>query len=132
MDWRVYHIKAFPYLIPPKNKFLLVFQFEDGVRGFLINTGIPKFFKKRGLLPCIATIPCASNAFLDYDSHIDCSKFFSIEKYYLYNIVCAGVCNLTKHRVIKSILSCRTLTPIEKNHILAQYQAQYFNLDLEK
>lgn len=132
MDWRVYHIQNFNGVDPPKNKFILVFQFENSVRGFLINTNIPKFFEKRGLLPCIATIPSDSNEFLDYDSHIDCSKFFEIRGYYLYDQVCEEVCDLTKHRVIKSIMACKTLSPIEKSHILNSHQAKYFNLEFDK
>ena len=132
MDWKVFHIKNFPFAKPPKDKFLLVFQYENIIKGFPINSSVPTFIKSKKLLPCIAPICSDSNTFLDHDSFIDCTSLFDIENYYLYNEVCDEICDLSKHYVIKAILACRVLSSVEKMTILKAHQTKYFNLDLEK
>ncbi len=59
----------------PKPKFLLVARVGAETEGFVINSKIPPFIQsRRHLLDAQVSIDQASHTFLEYDSHIDCSK----------------------------------------------------------
>ncbi len=57
-----------------KNKFLVIVQ-TDPLWLLVINTSIHPYIQRNApLLACQVDIDCATHAFLDHDSHIDCSK----------------------------------------------------------
>lgn len=118
MNWRVYLVQNCPGVTPPKAKFLVVFDFETDIRGFLINSELHPILQKPHMRPCVADIPVASNSFLDYDSYINCSKLIRLNAGHLYDWK-GVVCEETQTNIITAVTACPVLNITEKRVILA-------------
>lgn len=120
-DWSVYYIYNCRDTTPPKNKFSVIFNFNDGLFDFLINSEISSFVKNRKyLLPCISDIQAASNDFLEYDSFIDCREIFdfSIDELVHHK---GEVSDETQQNIIKAVTACPVLELKFKNPLLSRY-----------
>ena len=117
MNWRVYRVENCPGVTPPKAKFLVVFEFEIDVRGFLINSNLHAILTQAHMQPCVARINHSTNQFLEYDSFIDCSKLVRLGVQHLYDHK-GSVCEQTKKNIIKAVTACPVLNLSEKKVIL--------------
>lgn len=115
MDWKVYLVENCPII--EKAKFLIVFEFPDGFRGFLINSKHHKLLQKNFNKVCVVSIKADSNPYLEYDSFVDCSKMIPLEIHHLY-LHKGDVCEETKANIINSILACPVLEQRHKTHLL--------------
>lgn len=117
MNWRVYRVEHCPGVTPPKTKYLVVFDFEVDVRGFLINSKLHGILQRSHLRPCVATIAAGSNNFLHHDSFVDCSKLIRLETHHLYDHK-GFVCEETRSNILKAVTACPVLSLSEKEVIL--------------
>lgn len=118
MDWRVYLVNNCP--IVEKTKFLIVFEFPDGVRGFLINSKHHDLLKKNHNKVCVVSILAETNLFLEYDSFVDCSKMIPLEVNHLYSLQ-GEVCEETRSKIIRSVLACPVLENKLKIHLTQEH-----------
>lgn len=118
MNWRVYRVENCPGVTPPKPKYLVVFDFDTDIRGFLINSELHGILKQKHMLPCVAEISSATNPFLHHNSFIDCSKLIRLSVNHLYDLK-GSVCEETKDRILKAVTACPVLNYKEKQLILS-------------
>ena len=79
--WRIFHIRNCPHTSPVKDKFVVIVCFDGEPLGFLINSAISNFIKKRPvLLNCQIPIKSSDYWFLDHDSYIDCSRIYPFDE----------------------------------------------------
>ncbi len=119
MNWRVYRVEKCPGVTPIKAKYLVVFDFEVDIRGFLINSRLHGILKKNHMKPCVAAISSDSNDFLHHNSFIDCSKLIRLEVHHLYDLK-GSVCEQTRSNIIKAVTACPVLSLSEKKVILGK------------
>ncbi|MEP1306519.1 MAG: hypothetical protein ABJK11_17250 [Balneola sp.] len=117
MNWRVYLVQNCPEITPPKAKYLVVFDFESDVRGFLINSNIHPILQKSHMRPCVADIPVATNKFLSHDSFINCSKLIKLDAGHL-NDLKGHTCPKTRVNILKAVTACPVLSLAQKKVIL--------------
>ncbi len=76
--WHVYFAPRCNHVRPyPKDKFVVVVHIDKNAMGFLINSKISDWLRKRpDLLTCEASILVEQHPFLDHDSYVDCRDIY--------------------------------------------------------
>ena len=121
MDWSVFHILDCQHTTPVKNKYTVIFSISGDFHGFLINSSIHSFIKRRKHLePCVVLVECITNNYLTHDSYIDCRGLYDFQGNQLNDHV-GTVCNDTKTKIMHAVLSCPVLELKYKNYLLANY-----------
>lgn len=118
--WHIYHVESCRHARPaPKSKFVAIVCYHSNFMGFLINTRIHPFIKRRpDLLACQAVIDVANHKFLDCDSYADCIELYEFEKSELNNH--RGIIGSKAKKAIKLAVSkSKTIAPYFKNLIIS-------------
>ena len=114
--WHIYHINKCRYTTPLKDKFVAVVCTNPNPHGFLINTGIAPFVKKRpDFLACQVMIEVSRYSFLAHNSYIDCSRLRSFKSGELHSI--QGINNNTRRGIRRVVSASRLLAPVHKKLI---------------
>jgi hypothetical protein len=111
--WQVYQVKDCPHTTPVKDKYCIIVCFDNEPLGFLINSSIGNFIKKRPVfLKHQIPITSAECSFLHHDSYIDCSCIYSFDDSLTYSG--RGNINASIQQQIKQIVTNSPL--ISKYH----------------
>ena len=111
--WHIYFINICRHTYPdPKDKFVAIVFRHLRPMGFLINSNIHPYLKKRrNLLAAQIPISAIDYGFLDHDSYINCAELFQFEmselKRYLQIID-----NRTKKEIKKAVANSDTIERI--------------------
>ncbi|GAG59274.1 unnamed protein product [marine sediment metagenome] len=114
--WHIYYVKKCRCTHPPKGKFVAVVCTSPNPYGFLVNSEIAPFIKKRPeFLASQVMIEVLRYSFLTHNSYIDCSRLRSFKSGELHSI--QNINNNTR-KAIKGIVSgSRLIEPIYKKLI---------------
>jgi len=115
------------FVVPPKNKFLLLVCRSDPPLLFMINSKIPEFVQQKpDLLSCQVKLCSSDYNFLSHDSFINCSEIinrFSEEA--IINQVLSDVGRIkgeinqtTRNEIIGVVKRARTISEYEKALII--------------
>lgn len=78
--WCVFYVKACQYTHPRKNKFVVIVCKDSDCMGFLFNSGIGDFVKKRPELnKCQLPVSKSDYHFLHHNSYIDCGRIYPFD-----------------------------------------------------
>ena len=79
--WHIYHVDSCRHTRPtPKPKFVVIVCADSKRMGFLINSKVHSYIKKRpSLLACQAVIEVLNHRCLNYDSYVDCVDLYEFE-----------------------------------------------------
>jgi hypothetical protein len=114
--WHIYHIKKCRYTNPPKSKYVAIVCSSPNPYGFLINTGISRFIKKRSeLIVGQVMIKALRYSFLAHDSYIDCSRLLSFKSGELHSI--QDINNNTRKAIKKVVSVSRLIPPVYRKLI---------------
>ena len=101
---------------PPKSKYIAIVCFHPNPHGFLINSKISAFIKKRKeLLASQVLITSKRYGFLGHDSYIDCGRLFSFRKSELSGV--QAIQNNTKNEIKSIVSTSKLIEPVYKELI---------------
>jgi hypothetical protein len=107
--WRVFRIDDCRYTNPPKFKYVFIVCKDDDYMGFLVNTGINPYIKKRSwLLECQVKLSQLEYGFLVHDSYLDCSQIYAFEDSELI-VGLELISNETKVEIQKVVSKAKTI-----------------------
>jgi len=117
--WHVYYVSNYRQMTPPKSKFVVIVCYDSKWLGFIINTDIHPFIKKRPhLLAGQASIKKEHDGFLFHDSWVNCTE--------LHNFVSDELDNgrgllsdETKAAIQKAVENTKTIEPRYQKMILS-------------
>jgi hypothetical protein len=116
--WHIYFVKNCAHTTPIKDKFVLIVFLGKNPRGFLINSNITNWIRKRPhLLACEAPILAAEHPFLKHDSCVDCHELYEFFEWELDKNM-GKVSEQAKASVLTAIQLCPSIERRYKNVIL--------------
>jgi hypothetical protein len=115
--WHIYHVKNCRHTTPPKDKLVIIACVSVKHMGFLINTDISPFVKKRpDLLACQVVIKASEHKCLKYDSYVHCAYIYPFEAAELCDIR-DPVSNQAKTEIKKAVALSKTIEKCYKKII---------------
>ena len=101
----------------PKDKFVVIVHFDTQPMGFLINSRVSNWLRKRPkLLACEASISSSEHPALDHDSFVDCRDLYSFHHWDLNDR--DPVSEQAKTNILEAIRVCPTIKRKYKQAIL--------------
>lgn len=78
--WCIFYVRDCRHTHPVKNKFVIIVCRDTYCMGFLFNTGIGEFVKKKPeLLKSQLPVKSSDYHFLHHDSYIDCGRIYPFD-----------------------------------------------------
>lgn len=116
--WYIYRVKS-NQTDPPKDKYAVIVYIGEDAKGFLINSDLTEWFKKRPYLHvCDPVIQASEHSSLKYDSYVDCQELFSFFDWEVTKKL-GAVSKQARTDILNAIHGCPTLERVHKKLILS-------------
>ena len=117
--WHIYHVKNCRHTSPPKNKYVALVCFHPNPHGFLINSEVSAYIKKRPeLLNSQVLVTSERYGFLGRNSYINCGRLFSFKRSDLSSV--QDIQNNTRKEIKNVVSTSKLVEPIYKNLICGE------------
>jgi hypothetical protein len=114
--WHIYHVKNCRHTTPPKNKYVAIVCSSPNPYGFLINTKISSFVRRRpALLNSQVRVSAERYSFLGHDSYINCGQLLSFKRNELSSV--QDIHNNTRRAIKRVVSASKLIEPIYKEII---------------
>jgi hypothetical protein len=117
--WHIYFARNCNHVKPlPKDKFVVIVHIDKNPMGFLVNSHISNWLRKRPhLLACEASISSDEHSCLKHDSFVDCHSIYAFFDWELTSER-GEVSHRAKINILKAIRDCPTIERKYKEAIL--------------